>query len=94
MRTVMRKEEEGWRRGAGARAHGARRAHLHTLPLSNAPVGGRTFLTNMKTACSGVTLMRLRMTYTNWPTVRSDGTRYLALSMSGMADLSAFSTMT
>jgi hypothetical protein len=51
-------------------------------------------LTNMNTACSGATLMRLRMTYTNWPTVRSEGTRYLALSMSGMADLSAFSTMT
>jgi hypothetical protein len=48
----------------------------------------------MKTACSGATLMRLRITYTNCPTVRSAGTKYLALSMSGMADLSAFSTMT
>jgi hypothetical protein len=31
----------------------------------------------MKIAFSGESLMRLRMTYTNWPTVRSDGTRYL-----------------
>jgi len=42
-----------------------------------APVGGRTFLTNMKMAFSGLTFIRLRMTYTNWPTVRSAGTRYL-----------------
>ena len=68
---------------------------LHPLlPLLPSPVGGSTFFTNMNTACSGATLMRLRMTYTNCPTVRSAGTRYLALSMSGMADLSAFSTMT
>lgn len=42
-----------------------------------APVGGSTFLTNMKMAFSGLTFIRLRMTYTNWPTVRSAGTRYL-----------------
>ena len=41
------------------------------------PVGGSTLRTNMKMACSGETRMRLRMTYTNWPTVRSAGTRYL-----------------
>ena len=41
------------------------------------PVGGNTFLTNMKMAFSGDTFILLRMTYTNWPTVRSAGTRYL-----------------
>lgn len=40
-------------------------------------MGGSTFLTNMKIAFSGLTLILLRMTYTNWPTVRSAGTRYL-----------------
>lgn len=33
--------------------------------------------TKMKMAFSGLSLMRLRMTYTNCPTVRSEGTRYL-----------------
>ena len=42
-----------------------------------APVGGRVFLTNMKIAFSGLTFIRFRITYTNWPTVRSAGTRYL-----------------
>ena len=42
-----------------------------------APVGGSTFFTNMKMAFSGLTLILLRMTYTNCPTVRSAGTRYL-----------------
>ncbi len=41
------------------------------------PVGGSTFLTNMKMAFSGLTLIRFRMTYTNWPMVSSEGTRYL-----------------
>lgn len=45
--------------------------------LHAAPVGGRTFFTNMKIAFSGETFILLRMTYTNWPTVRSAGTRYL-----------------
>ncbi len=78
---------------AGEKARPARTLLSISIHLLS-PVGGNTFLTNMNTACSGATLMRLRMTYTNWPTVRSEGTRYLALSMSGMADLSAFSTMT
>ena len=30
-----------------------------------APVGGRTFFTNMKMAFSGLTLILFRMTYTN-----------------------------
>lgn len=34
-------------------------------------------MTNMKIAFSGLTLILLRITYTNWPTVRSAGTRYL-----------------
>merc|ERR1719281_222655 len=45
-------------------------------------------------AFSGLSLMRLRMTLTNCPTVRSAGTRYFFLSMSGMSLFSAFSTMT
>ena len=31
----------------------------------------------MKMAFSGLSLMRFRMTYTNWPTDKSEGTRYL-----------------
>jgi hypothetical protein len=34
------------------------------------------------------------MTYTNWPTVRSAGTRYFFLSMVAMSDFSTFSQMT
>ena len=30
--------------------------------------------------------MRLRITYWNWPTVRSDGTRYFFLSISGIEE--------
>mmetsp|Transcript_12087 Transcript_12087/g.50883 ORF Transcript_12087/g.50883 Transcript_12087/m.50883 type:complete len:220 (-) Transcript_12087:111-770(-) len=104
--------------------------------LMSAAVGGSTLLTKMKMAFSGLSLMRLRMTYlgasgsgrgrhhagsalppapspspgaracaaamrpasrathTNCPTVRSEGTRYLCLSMSGMSLFSDFSTMT
>lgn len=43
----------------------------------SAPVGGSTFLTNIKMAFSGLTRIRFLITYTNWPTVRSAGTRYL-----------------
>eukprot|EP01047_Picozoa_sp_COSAG01_P037529 COSAG01_NODE_2988_length_6750_cov_2.101338_1_plen_160_part_00 len=42
-----------------------------------APVGGNTLFTKINIAFSGDNLMRLRITYTNWPTVRSAGTRYL-----------------
>ena len=45
--------------------------------LPCAPVGGRALLVKMKMAFSGDSLMRFRMTYTNCPTVKSDGTRYL-----------------
>jgi hypothetical protein len=38
--------------------------------------------------------MRLRITYTNCPTVRSAGTRYFFLSMVAMSDFSTFSQMT
>ena len=38
--------------------------------------------------------MRLRITYTNWPTVRSAGTRYFFLSMVAMSDFSTFSQIT
>jgi hypothetical protein len=50
--------------------------------------------TNTKMAFSGESLIRLRMTYTNCPTVRSAGTKYFFLSRSGMSLFSAFSTMT
>ena len=42
-----------------------------------AQVGGRKLLMKTKMAFSGASLMRFRTTYTNWPTVRSAGTRYL-----------------
>jgi hypothetical protein len=41
------------------------------------PVGGRVFFTKMKIAFSALSLIRFRTTYTNCPTVRSAGTRYL-----------------
>lgn len=41
----------------------------------------------MKMAFSGLSLMRLRMTYTNWPTVRSDGTRYLRVCVESWAQV-------
>lgn len=43
----------------------------------HSPVGGRTLSTNMKIAFSALNLILLRMTYTNCPTVKSAGTRYL-----------------
>jgi hypothetical protein len=51
-------------------------------------------LTKTKMACSGLTLIRLRMTYMNWPTLRSAGTRYFFLSMSGISERGARSTIT
>ena len=48
----------------------------------------------MKMAFSGDSLMRLRITYTNWPTVRSEGTRYFFLSIVAMSLFSTFSQMT
>lgn len=58
-------------------------------PSIHVPVGGRTLRTNMKMAFSGLTLMRFRMTYTNWPTVRSAGTRYLRGAQSRRLSASA-----
>jgi hypothetical protein len=43
------------------------------------PVGGRIFFTKMKIAFSGLSLILFRTTYTNWPTVRSAGTKYLLI---------------
>lgn len=43
------------------------------------PVGGRMFFTKMKIAFSGLSLILFRTTYTNWPTVRSAGTKYLLI---------------
>lgn len=40
-------------------------------------MGGKVFFTKMKIARSAGSLTRFRMTYTNWPTLRSAGTRYL-----------------
>ena len=42
-----------------------------------APIGGNVLRTKMKIAFSGGSAMRLRITYTNCPTLRSAGTRYL-----------------
>lgn len=41
------------------------------------PVGGSMLSTNMKIAFSALSLILFRITYTNWPTVKSAGTRYL-----------------
>ena len=60
----------------------------------NSPVGGRMLLTKMKMAFSGLSLILFLMTYTNCPAVRSPGTRYFFLSISGISLLPAFSTMT
>jgi hypothetical protein len=48
--------------------------HTKTYTL---PVGGKMFLTKMKMAFSGLSLILFRTTYTNCPTVKSAGTRYL-----------------
>jgi hypothetical protein len=47
------------------------------LYLFSRPVGGRVFFTKMKIAFSTLTLILFLTTYTNCPTVRSAGTRYL-----------------
>lgn len=41
------------------------------------PVGGRMFATKTNMAFSALSLILLRTTYTNCPTVKSAGTRYL-----------------
>ena len=51
-------------------------------------------MTKMKMAFSGLSLILFLMTYTNCPAVRSPGTRYFFLSISGISLLPAFSTMT
>ena len=51
----------------------------YTADMS-AAVGGSVLLTKMKMALSEGMVMRFRMTYTNWPTVKSIGMRYLRLS--------------
>eukprot|EP00964_Phaeocystis_antarctica_P100691 scaffold66281_cov51-Phaeocystis_antarctica.AAC.2 len=48
----------------------------------------------MKMAFSGGMEMRLRITYTNCPTVRSIGIRYFLLSTGAMSDRGSFSQMT
>ncbi len=58
-------------------------AAVQTATEQRAPVGGSTCRTKMKIAFSGDSLMRLRMTYTNWPTVKSAGTRYLHNTAAG-----------
>jgi hypothetical protein len=47
------------------------------LLLFSIPVGGSVLFTKMKIAFSALSLIRFRTTYTNCPTVRSAGTRYL-----------------
>ena len=58
------------------------------------PFGGIVFEQNKNSAFSGASWMRFRITQWNWPTVKSAGTRYFFLSMSGMSDRSAFSQIT
>jgi hypothetical protein len=48
-----------------------------SLYLFSRPVGGRVFFTKMKIAFSALSLILFLTTYTNCPTVRSAGTRYL-----------------
>ena len=68
----------GWgRRQACRRLPRAPPAAAGGAPPPGAPVGGSTFFTKMKMAFSGLSRIRLRITYTNCPTVRSAGTRYL-----------------
>ena len=43
------------------------------------PVGGRVFFTKTNIAFSALSLILFRTTYTNCPTVKSAGTRYLQL---------------
>lgn len=64
------------RSGKDARLEIHNQQHSRCLCI---PVGGSTFLTNMKIAFSGETFILLRITYTNCPTVRSAGTKYLQL---------------
>lgn len=51
--------------------------HFCFLVSREVPVGGRVLLTKIKMAFSGSSLIRFRITYTNWPTVKSAGTKYL-----------------
>jgi len=50
--------------------------------LSIAAVGGMEPLTNRKIAFSAGSFRRFRITYTNWPQVKSEGTKYFFLSIS------------
>lgn len=61
-----------------SRNHGAPVAATPVTANRYSHVGGRKLLINTKMAFSGASLMRLRTTYTNWPTVKSAGTKYLA----------------
>lgn len=56
-----------------------------TLKLeSYSPEGGRTLSTKTKMAFSASSLILFRMTNTNWPTVRSAGTKYLQDNMTSV----------
>lgn len=50
---------------------------------------GSVFPTNTKSAFSGGSASRFRMTYTNWPTVRSPGTKNFCLSTIGTSAFAA-----
>lgn len=88
----------GWTlpRDAGRNPASSARRTLKSSYIEDmrAAVGGRTLRTNTKIARSGDSLMRRLMTKTNCPTVRSAGTRYFFLSMSGTSVFCARSTMT
>merc|ERR1719507_2657643 len=53
-----------------------------------------TLLTKKKRASSGLKLILFLMRKQNWPTVRSEGTRYFFLSRSPILAFGDFSTMT
>lgn len=63
------------------------------MELNEAAVGGNMSLTKMKIALSAGTSILLLITYTNWPMVKSYGTKYFFLSISGKLDFSARSQM-
>ena len=64
------------------------------MVLNMAEVAGKVPLTYMNRAWSFDNLMRLRIKHKNWATVRSLGTKYLFLSISGTSADGARSTIT
>lgn len=64
------------------------------MVLMSAAVGGKMSLMKMKIAFSLGNLILFLITYTNWPTDKSPGTKYFRLSISCMSEFSTFSQIT